>query len=132
MHVLGPGNHGTTFGGNPLAMRAGVETLAIMEADGLLANAASVGATLRERLQHELGPLPGVKEIRGQGLILGIELDRPCGALLLQAAQAGLMISITADRVIRLLPPLIISAEEAMQIADILCPLVKAFLSEPA
>ena len=131
MHVLGPGNHGTTFGGNPLAMRAGVETLRIMEEDGLLANAANVGEQLRSQLTAQLGALPGVKEIRAHGLMIGIELDRPCGALLLRAARAGLMISITADRVIRLLPPLIITPAEATQIVDILCPLVKVFLDEP-
>jgi acetylornithine/N-succinyldiaminopimelate aminotransferase len=128
--VLGPGNHGSTFGGNPLAMRAGVETLRIMEEEGLLANAAGVGAALMARLREELGRLPGVVEIRGQGLMIGIELDRPCGELLSRAAQAGLLLSITADRVIRLVPPLIITADEAAQAAGILCPLVKAFLAE--
>jgi acetylornithine aminotransferase len=130
VNVLGPGNHGTTFGGNPLAMRAGVETLKIMEEDGLLANAATVGAVLRAGLERELAGVPGVKEIRGAGLMLGIELDRPCGALLGRAAQAGLMISVTAERVIRLVPALILSAEEAEQIVALLCPLVKAFLQE--
>jgi acetylornithine aminotransferase len=130
VNVLGPGNHGTTFGGNPLAMRAGVETLKIMEEDGLLANATAVGAVLRAGLERELAGVPGVKEIRGAGLMLGIELDRPCGALLGRAAQAGLMISVTAERVIRLVPALILSAEEAEQIVALLCPLVKAFLQE--
>ncbi len=130
LNVLGPGNHGTTFGGNPLAMRAGVETLRIMEEDGLLANAARVGAVLREGLERELAGLPGVKEVRGAGLMLGIELDRPCGVLLGRAAEAGLMLSVTADSVIRLVPPLILSADEAEQIVSILCPLVKAFLAE--
>ena len=129
--VLGPGNHGTTFGGNPLAMRAGVETLRIMVEDGLLANAAERGAQLRAAFDAQLKPLPGVKEIRGQGLMIGIELDRPCGVLLQRAADAGLMISITADSVIRLLPPLIMNADEAAQIVHILVPLVKAFLAEP-
>jgi acetylornithine aminotransferase len=128
--VLGPGNHGTTFGGNPLAMRAGVETLRIMADEGLLANAASVGAVLRAGLERELAGLPGVQEIRGAGLMIGIELDRPCGALLLRAAQAGLLISVTADCVVRLLPPLILSAAEAEQIVALLCPLVRAFLAE--
>jgi acetylornithine aminotransferase len=128
--VLGPGNHGTTFGGNPLAMRAGVETLRIIEEDGLLERAAGVGQALKARLEAELGSRPGVVEIRGQGLMLGIELDRPCGSLLQRAADAGLMISVTADRVIRLVPPLILSHGEAMQIADILCPLVAAFVAE--
>ena len=127
--VLGPGNHGTTFGGNPLAMRAGVETLRIMEEDRLLENAATVGAQLRAALERELAGVKGFVEIRGQGLMLGIELDRPCGELLGRAADAGLMISITADSVIRLVPPLILDADEAAQIVAILCPLIKSFLS---
>ncbi len=86
-NVFGPGNHGTTFGGNPLAMRAGVETLRIMEEEGLLANAAKVGTALRDGLQRELRGVAGFNEIRGQGLMLGIELDRPCGDLLGRAAQ---------------------------------------------
>ncbi len=130
--VLGPGNHGTTFGGNPLAMRAGVETLRIMEEDGLLAHAAAVGEVLHGTLKAGLAGEKGVVEFRGQGLMVGIELDRPCGVLLQRAADAGLMISVTADRVVRLLPPLILSADEARQIAAILCPLIKAFLAEPA
>ena len=133
-NVFGPGNHGTTFGGNPLAMRAGVETLRIMEEDGVMANAAAVGELLRGALQAGLAAeiaSSGVVEFRGQGLMIGIELDRPCGVLLNRAAEAGLMISVTADRVVRLLPPLILSADEARQIAAILCPLIKAFLAEP-
>ncbi|WP_310386925.1 aspartate aminotransferase family protein [Roseateles sp.] len=127
--VMQPGNHGTTFGGNPLAMRAGVETITIMLEDDLLANAARVGAELKAALQAGLAGVAGVVEVRGQGLMLGIELDRPCGALLMQAAEAGLMISVTADRVVRLLPALILSSEEAAQIAAILCPLIKAFVA---
>ena len=128
VNVLGPGNHGTTFGGNPLAMRAGVETIRIMEEDGVMANAATVGALLHAGLTRELHGVAGVTEIRGAGLMIGIELDRPCGALLGQAANAGLMISVTADSVIRLVPPLILSASEAAQIVTILCPLIKEFL----
>jgi acetylornithine/N-succinyldiaminopimelate aminotransferase len=130
--VFGPGNHGTTFGGNPLAMRAGIETLRIMEEEGLLANAAKVGAALRDGLANALKGVAGVKEIRGQGLMLGIELDRPCGDILGRAAKAGLLLSVTADSVIRLVPPLILSLDEAAQIVAILCPLIKAFLAEPA
>ena len=130
-NVLGPGNHGTTFGGNPLAMRAGVETLRIMEEDGLLKNAEIVGGALKAGIEKELAGVAGVVELRGQGLILGIELDRPCAALLGRAAAAGLMISVTADRVVRLLPPLILKKEEAAQIVAILCPLIRAFLLEP-
>jgi len=131
-NVLQAGNHGTTFGGNPLAMRAGIETLTIMEEDKLLDNAANVGAVLRAGLQRELQGVDGLVEIRGQGLMIGIELARPCGELLSRAADAGLMISVTADRVIRLVPPLILSAPEAEQIVAILCPLIKDFLATPA
>jgi len=127
--VLQPGNHGTTFGGNPLAMRAGLETLRIVEDEDLLANAARVGAALKDALERELSALPGVVDIRGQGLMLGIELDRPCGALLQQALDAGLLISVTAECVIRLVPPLILSAAEAARIVAILAPLVRAFLA---
>jgi acetylornithine/N-succinyldiaminopimelate aminotransferase len=131
-NVLGPGNHGTTFGGNPLAMRAGVETLRIMEEDGLLDNAAKVGAALKDGLARGLAGVAGVVEIRGQGLMLGIELARPCGELLGRAAEAGLMLSVTADKVVRLVPPLILSADEAAQIVAILVPLIRTFLAEPA
>ncbi len=126
--VLQPGNHGTTFGGNALAMRAGIETLRIMEEDQLLDNAVTVGSALRASLTREFAGLSGVVEIRGQGLMLGIELDRPCGELLGQAAEAGLLISVTADRVVRLVPPLILSLAEAEQIATILGRLIRQFL----
>jgi acetylornithine aminotransferase len=129
--VLRPGNHGTTFGGNPLAMRAGVETLRIMEEDGLLENAARVGAQLMGDLTQAFEGLTGVVDVRGQGLMIGIELDRPCAVLLQRAADAGLMLSVTADRVIRLVPPLILTADEAWQIVTILAPLVRQFLAEP-
>jgi len=128
-HIFGPGNHGTTFGGNPLATRAGVETIRIMEEDKLLDNAATVGAHLKAALQRELGSLPGVKDVRGQGLMLGVELDRPCGELIGLAAEAGLLLSVTADSVIRLVPPLILSTEEADQIVALLVPLVKQLLA---
>ena len=128
--VLQPGNHGTTFGGNQLAMRAGNETIRIMEEDGLLQNAATVGAHLKAALERELGSLSGVKEIRGQGLMLGIELNKPCGALTGRAAEAGLLISVTADSVIRLVPSLILTVAEADEIVAKLTPLVKAILAE--
>jgi acetylornithine/N-succinyldiaminopimelate aminotransferase len=129
-HIFQPGNHGTTFGGNPLAMRAGIETLRIMEEEGLLENAARTGAHLRATLERELAGVAGVREIRGQGLMLGIELDRPCGVLALRCAEAGLLISVTADSVIRLVPPLIISPADADEIVRRLVPQIKAFLSE--
>ncbi len=127
--IFQPGNHGTTFGGNPLAMRAGVETIRIMEEDGLLENASRVGTYLKNGLQHELGAVPGFKEIRGNGLMIGIDLDRPCGPLMGQALQAGLLLSVTADSVIRLLPALIMTEKEADEVIALLVPLVKTFLA---
>jgi acetylornithine aminotransferase len=132
-HIFQPGNHGTTFGGNPLAMRAGVETIRIMEQDQLLYNAATVGTHLKAGLQAALAAelaAGTVKEIRGQGLMLGIDLSKPCGALTQRAADAGLLISVTADTVVRLVPPLILSRTEADEIIAILCPLISALLKE--
>jgi acetylornithine/N-succinyldiaminopimelate aminotransferase len=131
--VLTAGTHGSTFGGNPLAMRAGVETIRIMEQDGLLQNAATVGAHLREELESALAAELACKqvlEIRGQGLMLGIELYKPCGVLLGRCAEAGLLLSVTADSVIRLVPPLILTTAEADEIVSILVPQIKTFLSE--
>ena len=128
--VLQPGNHGSTFGGNPLAMRAGNETIRIMQEDGLVEHAATVGAHLKAALQHALGSMAGVQDIRGQGLMLGIELAKPCGVLVGRAAEAGLLISVTADKVIRIVPPLILSTAEADEIVALLTPLVQAFLAE--
>jgi acetylornithine/N-succinyldiaminopimelate aminotransferase len=129
-NIFQPGNHGTTFGGNPLAMRAGVETIRIMEEDGLLENAARVGGHLRSALSRELGGLKGVTEIRGQGLMIGVELAKPCGVLTQRAADAGLLISVTADNVVRLLPPLIINEAQADDVVALLVPLIKSFLAE--
>lgn len=134
-NIFQVGNHGTTFGGNPLAMRAGVETIRIMEEEGLLANAAQVGAhlagALAQALKTELAA-GSVKEIRGQGLMLGVELAKPCAALVGQCASNGLLISVTADSVIRLVPPLILSRAEADEIVGILCPLIKKHIAEQA
>ena len=128
-NVLQPGNHGSTFGGNPLAMRAGVETLKIMEEDKLLEHTVTVGAHLKAKLQSELGSIPGVIDVRGQGLIIGVELSKPCGQLIGQAAEAGLLISVTSDTVIRIVPPLILSVAEADEIVARLKPLVQAVLA---
>ena len=131
-HIFQPGNHGTTFGGNPLAMRAGVETIRIIEEDQLLAHVAKVGAHLRAALSRELGSLAGVKDIRGQGLMIGIELTSSCGGLMQRALDAGLLISVTADKVIRLVPPLIITEAEADEVVGLLAPLVRQWLAETA
>ena len=131
-HIFQLGNHGTTFGGNPLAMRAGVETIRIMEEDGLLENAARVGqhlaAGLAAALQAELAS-GAVKEIRGMGLMLGIDLAKPCGALVQQCADHGLLISVTADTVVRMVPPLIMTEAEADEVVRILCPLIQQLLA---
>jgi acetylornithine/N-succinyldiaminopimelate aminotransferase len=130
--VFGPGNHGTTFGGGPLAMRAGLETLAIIEADGLMANAVEQGDRVRAGLSRQLAEVAGVRQIRGRGLMIGIELDRPCGELVRMALDAGLLINVTRDSVIRLLPPLILSREDADVLVERLAPLVRSFLAVPA
>jgi acetylornithine/N-succinyldiaminopimelate aminotransferase len=130
--VFGPGNHGTTFGGGPLAMRAGLETLAIIEADGLMANAVEQGDRVRAGLSRQLAEVAGVRQIRGRGLMIGIELDRPCGELVRMALDAGLLINVTRDSVIRLLPPLILSREDADVLVERLAPLVRSFLAAPA
>ena len=129
-NIFQPGNHGTTFGGNPLAMRAGVETIRIMEEDGLLESAARVGAHLKGALERALADQPGVKDVRGQGLMIGVELTKPCGALTQRAADKGLLISVTADSVIRLVPPLIMTSAEADEVVAILVPLIQQFLAE--
>ena len=134
-HLFQPGNHGSTFGGNPLAMRAGVETIRIMEDEKLLANALRVGQQLKNALAQGLAAelrSGAVRDIRGQGLMLGIELSKPCAALTQRALEAGLLISVTADNVVRLLPSLILTSAQADQIAALLCPLISSFLKEPA
>ena len=125
-----PGNHGSTFGGNPLVCAAAIETLRIIEADGLMKNAVEIGDFIRAGFAKTLAGQAGVKEIRGQGLMIGIELNHPCGELVQQALDAGLLINVTADTVIRLLPPLIFTRELAQQVIDMLCPLVIDFLGK--
>ena len=131
-NIFQPGNHGTTFGGNPLAMRAGIETIRIMEEEGLLDHAAKMGDYFRASLAKALAGQAGLKEIRGQGLMIGVELTKPCGELVKQCADKGLLISVTADTVIRLVPPLIITAAEVDEIVSILCPLVIQLLTQTA
>ncbi|MCZ8397619.1 aspartate aminotransferase family protein [Achromobacter ruhlandii] len=128
--VFTPGSHGTTFGGGPLVCAAGLAVLDALESENLLDNAHSVGGHLKARLAQELAGLPGVAEVRGRGLMLCIELARPCGVLALRALEAGLLINVTRDRVIRLLPPLVLSRAEADRIVDILAPLIRQFLAE--
>jgi acetylornithine/N-succinyldiaminopimelate aminotransferase len=126
--VFGPGNHGSTFGGGPLACRAGLETLRIIAEEGLLANATARGSQIQAGLRHELGALPGVIAVRGQGLMIGLELDRPCAQLVQLALEVRLLINVTQERVVRLLPPLILSAQEADEIVTRLAAVVRRFL----
>lgn len=130
--VLGPGSHGTTFGGSPLVSAAAIATLRALEEENLLENAATVGAYLKAELGKVLLGTLGVREVRGQGLMLGIELEKPCGVLTARALEAGLLINVTRDRVVRLLPPLILTTQEADEIVKILVPLIKAFIAETA
>ena len=123
-NILQPGNHGSTFGGNPLAMRAGLETLAIMASEDLLTNASTVGDYFVNALKEAFKAETGVVSIRGRGLMVGVELNQPCGALVGQAAEAGLLISVTADSVIRMVPPLILTVEQAQTVVDLLKHLV--------
>lgn len=125
-----PGNHGSTFGGNPLACVAGLTTLDTIEKNSLMMHAESLGHFIRAGAAAKLHSCAGVREIRGQGLMIGIELDRPCGALVRQALDAGLLINVTADNVVRLLPPLVMTQDEAQQMLDILCPLIETFLQQ--
>ncbi|HLO65002.1 MAG TPA: aspartate aminotransferase family protein [Azonexus sp.] len=127
--LFGPGNHGSTFGGNPLVSVAALTTIEVIEQDGLLANAAHVGSLIRKLFGEALAGTKGVVDIRGHGLMIGIELDRPCGALVAQGLEAGLLINVTADSVVRFLPPLIFSEKDARELVERTAPLIKAFLA---
>lgn len=127
--VFGPGTHGSTFGGNPLACRAARAVLDTLSREGLAGRAAGLGEYLIDGFRQRLGGRTGVVEVRGRGLMLGIELDRPCAELVPQALAAGLLINVTADRVIRLLPPLILDAAQAELLLDGVARLVGDFLS---
>jgi acetylornithine aminotransferase len=129
--VFKPGNHGSTFGGNPLACTAALTTLEVIESEGLLQSALDMGALIRDGLVDAFKGMSGVREIRGRGLMLGIELERPCGELVTRALERGLLINVTMDNVIRLLPPLVLKEAEARQIVEILASLVKEFLAQP-
>lgn len=129
--VFGPGNHGTTFGGGPLVCRVALATLQAIEDEGLRERARLLGARMLEGFRREFDGLAGVVEMRGAGLMLGIELDRNCGELVPQALDAGLLINVTYDRTIRLLPPLVISDAQTDEIVATLSRLVRGFLAAP-
>jgi len=130
--VFKPGNHGSTFGGNPLAMCGVVTTLDTMKDEGLLENALSVGDAIRNGLAAALAGVDGVVEVRGMGMMIGVELDRPCGELVKMGLDAGLVCNVTADNVIRLLPALVMNEVEGRQVVERLAPLVKEFLARGA
>jgi acetylornithine/N-succinyldiaminopimelate aminotransferase len=130
--VFKPGSHGSTFGGNPLACVAALTTLAVIESDALLANATRVGTRIRDGLAQGLSGVAGVREVRGLGLMVGVELERACKDLVAQALDAGLLINVTADNVVRLLPPLIFSEADADQLLSVLVPLIRDFLAKAA
>jgi acetylornithine aminotransferase len=125
-----PGHHGSTFGGNPLVCAAALSTLAIIEEDGLMQNAVAIGDFIRAQLREKLAGLPGVRDIRGKGMMIGIELDKPCKEIVERALRAGLLINVTADNVIRLLPPLTYTRENAQHLVDHLTPLIKDELAK--
>ncbi len=130
--VLKPGNHGSTFGGNPLAMTAVVTTLDTMRDEGLLDNAERVGKVISDGLRQALAGAKGVAEVRGMGMMIGIELDEPCGELVKAGLDAGLVLNVTADKVVRIMPPLVMSEAEAAEVVRRLVPLAKAFLDKRA
>jgi acetylornithine aminotransferase len=130
--VFTPGSHGTTFGGGPLVCAAGITTLKTMQEDALLQNAEAIGLYLMQAFKQALEGSPGVVDIRGKGLMLGIELNRHCGSLVQRALEAGLLINVTRDNVIRLLPPLIMNQTEAAELVQRLAPLIRQFLQESA
>ncbi len=127
LDVLGTGNHGSTFGGNPLACRAALATLDIIEREGYVERAGRLGERLLTQLHSRLAGCAGVVDVRGQGLLIGIELDRPCAELVQGALEQKLLINVTADRVVRLLPPLVMSDDEADLLLDTLCRLIVDF-----
>ena len=126
--VFKPGNHASTFGGNPLASTAALTTLNIIERDDLIRNALELGDYIRSSFKSTLSSIDGVKEIRGQGLMIGIELSRPCGELVREALSQGLLINVTSDKVVRLLPPLVMQRQEADLVVSSVSKLIKEFL----
>jgi acetylornithine aminotransferase len=129
--VFKPGNHGSTFGGNPLAMCGVVTTLDTMRDEGLLENAVRVGDAIRNGLAAALQGIAGVTEVRGMGMMIGVELDRPCGDIARTALERGLVVNVTAENVIRILPPLVMNADEGRQAVERLAPIVREFLGQP-
>jgi len=127
--MMQPGNHGSTFGGNPLACRAAIAVLDVLQQEQLVDHAAALGTHLLTGFTAALSGLEGVTSIRGRGLMIGIELDRPCAELVVKAIEQGLLINVTAERVIRLLPPLITTVKQADIIIEQVSDLIREFLA---
>lgn len=127
--VFKPGNHASTFGGNPLACAAAIETLNVIADEGLLDHATELGDFMRERLRNQLANVAGVVQVRGQGLIVGVELSVPCVELVKKALEKKLLINVTSDKVIRLLPAFVMQRDEAEQVVNITCSLIEEFLN---
>ncbi len=125
-HILNPGQHGSTFGGNHLACSAALAVLDTLEKDRLIGQVASKGALICQQLQQKLAGFPAVSDIRHKGLMIGIDLTEPCGHLVAEALEEKLLINVTAEKTIRLLPPLIISDDQIDIMTDILSKLIKA------
>jgi len=125
--IFKPGNHASTFGGNPLACTAAITTLDIIEEEDLMCNALEQGNFIRKNLLKKLGNLTHVTQIRGHGLMIGIELTKPCGELVTKALEQGLLLNVTSDKVVRLLPPLVIKQNESEQIIDMVSTLIEEF-----
>jgi acetylornithine/N-succinyldiaminopimelate aminotransferase len=130
--VFSPGKHGSTFGGNPLACIAVAATIDTMKEEDLLENASKVGRVIRDGLAAGLAGSPGYVEVRGMGMMIGVELDRPCADIIAMSLERGLVLNVTAENVVRLLPPLVMNEAEGRQLVDILVPVIKAFLARPA
>lgn len=127
--VLSAGTHGSTFGGNPLACAAASAVIDVLESDQLAARAETLGNKILADLADALEGVAGVEEIRGCGLLIGIELDRNCGELVATALEHGLLINVAADRTVRLLPPLVMSDEQSDEMIKTLSGLIKQFLA---
>lgn len=127
--VFNPGNHASTFGGNPLACAAALETLQVIEDENLIGHAAEVGDFMRDRFKRQLADVAGVVQVRGQGLIVGVELAVPCVELVKRALERKLLINVTSDKVVRLLPAFVMQQREAEQVVDVTCELIKEFLN---
>jgi len=127
--LLAPGQHGSTFGGNPLAARAALAVIETLEREDLVAHAAAMGERLKRGLSARLAEVPGVVEVRGRGLMVGVELDRPCGEIVRMALAEGVLVNVTAGNRVRLLPPLVVREADVGRIVDVVADVVERFVA---